>query len=371
MSISSVSLHAQVNFPPSVLPFSFNSSRMDALGGIHAGVADDFYTTLFSNPAGLADVERQFSASTLAISLNNIDIAFLFIGEGVEGLMNRIYTVIENSFTQFVNIGGPIAIGKVGNHWGIGFFNTSRISLKWSPENVFMAVPAITEEFLLKGGYGFNLVKTPHHRLDVGILGKVFLRGGFDGPDVFLNEIKHVVDNMTEWPVETQIGFGFDAGIRWTIADHLIIAASFNDFFSPVHVTLYRNKDYFLRLEEMDSKWVPVEPVGSVGFTWKIVGPFMHRYFNEINLSGDFQGLLGNMRPVMRKAILDLSVGLEIRMLEVLTLRGSLSEMLPGGGIGLDFHFMKLDLAVFGRQLGLDVGKINTYGTSIQFLFRY
>ncbi|GMO46958.1 MAG: hypothetical protein Ta2B_28770 [Termitinemataceae bacterium] len=367
--LTSYSIFAQqIIFPNTVQPYNFTSARMDALGGVHAGIADDFYTTLFVNPAGLADVEVQKNYASLGINLNNAEL-IIKLARG-DNMMPELLDIVSNSFTSYLNLCGPFAIGRVGNNWGIGFFTTSRINLIWRPENVFMIEPILTEELLLKGGYGFRILDSSKYKFDAGLLTKVFIRAGYNGPDVFANEVKNILDKIPEWPIETQMGLGFDAGVRLTIYDSLILGAAVYDLFSPVNVTIYRNFDRITTLTQMDNRWIPVQPTATAGLTWKVKSDFLHRFVDDLSFSADFQGVLGNTRIPMRNPLLDLSAGLEVRVLEVLSLRAKWSEMLPGGGIGVHLPLAQFDASFCGNELGTEPWQLPTYAFTIQFLWR-
>jgi hypothetical protein len=358
----------QVEFQRTVQPFTFPSARLDALGGVHAAIADDFYTTLFANPAGLADVEYQFYKAALSFDAIDIDLVVTMLNPDNQQISGLI-PLLTKPFSADINIGTPLAIGRVGNNWGLGFFNVSRVNMAWDPAEIFLITPTVTEEVFVKGGYGFRLIDTDSHWLDIGITTHAHFRMGFIGPKLLITEVKYLLEKIGEFPFETQTGIGFDTGIRWTIGESFIIAAAVNDFFSPSHSTLYRDINGFFNLEKQDAKWIPVLPKGTIGFAWKMKSPFWHRYISDLTIAADFQGLLNNLNTPMRDPLLDISACLELRLLEVLTLRGSWSEMMPGGGFGLNFSFMQFDLSYHGKELGVSPGDVQTWALSIDFIF--
>jgi len=62
---------------------------------------------------------------------------------------------------------------------------------------------------------------------------------------------------------------------------------------------------------------------------------------------------------------------MEVTLLDVFQLRAGIADALPALGLGIDFSFMRFDLAMRGVELGLDPGVRPTYGVDLNLLFRY
>jgi hypothetical protein len=77
------------------------------------------------------------------------------------------------------------------------------------------------------------------------------------------------------------------------------------------------------------------------------------------------------MEPLFRNPLLNVGLGVEIEMLHAFSLRLGIGDALPCLGLGLDLSFMTLDLAIHGKELGLDPGVQSTYALDIGLLFRY
>ena len=74
---------------------------------------------------------------------------------------------------------------------------------------------------------------------------------------------------------------------------------------------------------------------------------------------------------IPRHPLLNIGLGVEVTVLNALTLRAGIADALPALGFGLDLSFMTLDFAVYGRELGLDPGMQPVYAMSLGLLFRY
>jgi hypothetical protein len=71
-----------------------------------------------------------------------------------------------------------------------------------------------------------------------------------------------------------------------------------------------------------------------------------------------------------RNAALDIAMGLQISMLDMIMVRFGMNEMLPAFGIGFDFGPIELDLAYYGKELGLEPGQFPVAAVDFTFAVR-
>ncbi|GHV84196.1 hypothetical protein AGMMS50212_15360 [Spirochaetia bacterium] len=365
--LSSLALNAQ-NLPTRIRPFTFPCARDKGIGGVHVGLTDDF-STLWNNPAGLASVKEQKFIAALSFDVIDVDVAYNVLVN--ENRAAELLKLIQNNFEANIDMGGPIAFGRVGNNWGISFYNVSRVNFAWDPQDAFAIQTTVSEEFVLTTGFGINVLDAGIHKIEIGTSGKLFFRGGYNGPPLYINQVKHFLEMVADWPFEAQLGFGLDTGIRWNIADCVSFALVGYDVFTPVFVTEYSTIKQFWIGEKTTDGWVPVIPRLSGGITWTWNYEPIHRYFSDIILSVDYKGFLTTLTTPIRSPLLDISAGLEIRFHEVFSLRAGFADMLPGGGVGFDWTFMQLDFAIFGKEMGSQPGDNVTWCIALDFTFKY
>jgi len=103
-------------------PFDFSTPREKSMGGRHVALADDF-SVLLSNPAGLADMPRKFSAADLGIQAMGpvFDIADLIVG-GLSSNTAITDFLAANDYKLYAGaqISGPLAFGYTGGGLGFG-----------------------------------------------------------------------------------------------------------------------------------------------------------------------------------------------------------------------------------------------------------
>ena len=258
----------------------------------------------------------------------------------------------------------------MGPNYGWGLFNVSRLEMVWDRQTIYMLTPTLSEEFAFVGAYGFSLYRGDAARLDIGITAKAFVRMGYISRAVYLQEIKYLINSMPELPFEIQLGTGFDAGLRWTLFESLSLGLVLYDPFAPVLVTNYSKASKVAEQYMTAQGTVPITPRASTGISWRILSPFLHYYFSDITLSVDYVGLLENMAENPRDPLLNISAGLEVRMLEVFSVRAGFFGMQPTGGIGIDFTFMNIDLAIYSKELGISPYSYPTMAMTIDISFR-
>ncbi|MDR0684960.1 MAG: hypothetical protein LBF83_07510 [Spirochaetaceae bacterium] len=364
---SALSVYSQ-ELPSRVKPVGFPFARVNALGGNHVGL-DAGFAGLFSNPAAFAGAEPKKNFAE--ISLDVIYIDFIYNMIFTDNPLSEMRNVLTDRFAATLDVGGPIAFGGVGRNYGWGLFNVSKFEVVWDRRTIYMLTPTLSEEFTFAGAYGFSLYSGDTARLDLGLTAKVFVRMGWISQATYLHEIKYLINNLVEMPFEIQFGSGFDVGLRWTLLESLSFGVAVYDPFAPVLVTRYSRASKVADQQMIAQGAVPVTPRASAGISWRITSPFWHYYFSDITLSVDYVGLLENMAETPRDPLLNISAGVEVRMLEVFSIRGGFLGMQPSGGIGIDFTFMNIDLALYSKELGVLPNSYPTIAMTIDISFRH
>jgi len=348
-------------------PFVMPSARFSALGGVHAAMADDFYS-IFMNPAGFSNVKSEFSAAEITVSTFGpvFEIVDLFRNNSgsVEDL-DLSGIVGPGGFAAGFDLGGPLSLGWVGNGLGIGIFNRVRTTAAISGAYL---KPVMSAELLFVGGYGLRIYNLGGISMDFGFLTKGFFRGIVDMKTAIFS-----VDSLD--PFESQfyvnLGFGIDLGLTISYEDMLSLAVVCHDAYSPVLVNRYDALSDFGDGAPDKPSYATVKRVLNFGLSYNIRSAFLDRYFSRVTVMLDHHDFLDLFSLIPRNAILNVSLGVELVLLNPLTLRFGITDALPALGFGLNLSFMTLDFAIFGKELGLDPGKHSVYAMSFGLLFRY
>jgi hypothetical protein len=355
------------DLPDRVRMADYPFARNRAIGGGHTGLDGDF-SSIFTNPAAMVGVTPQKSIAKLSIDVNYIDLVFRILQASEPAPV--VDSVFLGRFNGYVDVGGPIALGMTGKNFGLGLFNVTRLGLAWDRNYIYKISPTLTEEIILAGAFGFCLYDGDNKKLDIGLTGKVFARGGYNDTPLYLHEVKYILQDMAERPIETHIGGGVDIGLRWTLYDSLSFAAVFYDPYSPVWVVRYSKADKIADREMTGSGVALVAPRATAGVSWRVNSRFLNRFFSRITLSCDYTGLLEDPFNPSRDPLLDIGAGLEICMHEVFSIRAGFRDMLPSAGVGLDFTFMNIDAAVYGVELGASPGQLPVWSAAIDISFK-
>jgi hypothetical protein len=107
------------------------------------------------------------------------------------------------------------------------------------------------------------------------------------------------------------------------------------------------------------------------GFAWRIKDPPFAYYISELIIMADYSGLSEIYAQAPRDPMLDIGVGLEIRLLEALALRAGFFDMLPSFGVGVNMTYWQFDAAFYGEELGTSPGVFPTYSLALSISFRY
>ncbi|MDR2258062.1 MAG: hypothetical protein LBE14_02810 [Treponema sp.] len=364
LAFSGVSL-----FGESISPFVMPSARFSGLGGNHVALADDFYA-LFTNPAAFVEVEDEFSVSELTLSSYGpvFEILDLMINssDSLEDL-DLSGIIGEKGFAAGFDMGGPVALGWVGRGLGLGLFSRLKADAVVSGVNFR---PNVSGEILLLGGYSFRVLNKNDHILDAGFLGKGFFRGGMD-MDAPIVEVETLFDDPLSNKFKAVLGLGFDVGVKYTFAEKLSAALVCFDAYSPALISSYSSFKAFQDKEVPQNTYGTVNPRLDLGFTYRIRSEFLERYISNFSILADYRNFLDLFSLIPRNPILNIGLGVELVVLNALSLRAGIADALPAVGFGLDLSFMKLDCSIYGKELGLDPGVQSVYAVDMGLLFRY
>ena len=168
---------------------------------------------------------------------------------------------------------------------------------------------------------------------------------------------------------------GIDAGLIYEIAKTFSVAVACQDIFSPVVSDSFTSINTFLAnpFPANTQGWAGViRPNLSAGVAWRPRFNFLQRYISDIVLSAQYEDFLDLLlSPIPRNPVLNAALGLELILLDVLSIRAGIGDMLPQLGFGIDLSFMKIDLAMRGIELGLDPGVLPVFCFDFAVLFRY
>jgi len=353
--------------------FTYSNARWAALGGSHATMADGF-STLFSNPAGFIASPEEWSAAEVSLSLYGpiFDILDLLTGYfGGSGSLDLSGIVGPQGLAAGGALTGPLSFGYVGKGLGFGFFN--RVSLDAKTVGLSVA-GSMTADILVVGGYSFRFVKVDAHTLDGGFLAKGFVRGSiplsssiFSVQDLFSGNI------FASKPLDVLMGVGADLGLLYQYEQWVRLGITYHDVYSPALRNRYTSAQNFLEGNaSLATDYVTIKPELDVGLSLSPSFPFLERYSTRVRFYMDYRDLLDLFLALIpRNPILNIGLGMEVTLLDVFQLRAGIADALPALGLGIDFSFMRFDLAMRGVELGLDPGVRPTYGVDLNLLFRY
>lgn len=371
---------ADVDGPTSVVP----NTRTAALGGTHAALADS-EQVLFANPAGLSFVEPRFSVSELTFQLSGpvfsiaglviqgvggADFATLLADDTVQQLLRSIYAALS--------INGPLYFGFVGEGIGFGLYNNSGFTLESVGSTAIQA--QLSERFILNGGYAFAipLPESWNSSLSAGIVLKGFLRGDVT-IETSLLSLPSLVENvspelLTGSPFTLTSGIGADVGIRYGLGDWLAVGLTGTDAITFTGALEYEALDGFIgSTEDPGSPSYTILPQQiNLGFLFSPPLGVVERYVTDLAVMLDYRNIFDFwITPASTENILlKLGLGLEARLLEVLSVRAGLNEGLFAAGLGIDLTIMQLNAAMFGSELSSEPGLRPVYNLMLGLEFR-
>lgn len=362
--------------------FRVRYPRSSAIGGAHPTLRGDLSMTQ-NNPAALSRSEPSYQLTTLGTTISgpvfSVLPSFLPGGDGVDGLLDDddILDTLR-TINAGVDAAGPVAFGYTGNGIGFSIHNVTGVSLS-SPASGTFELGA-TERLVLRGGYAFG-VPLPRFRdatLDLGLSIGAFIEGanverfpfieladvlGDVGPDLLLDSSFGIGS-----------GFGIGLGMMYTYADDLSIAVTADNLYAPTVTTEYESLEAFLGddVGETSTSLGKAPTEINTGVRYRLPLGRAARYIDEVDVYASYFDAFDVLtRDNPRNVLLKLGVGTEVQLLDILHLRGGLSEGLLAAGAGLELGVLEFNGAVYGREQSSEPGLNPVYNVGFNADVRF
>jgi hypothetical protein len=377
---------ADVAMPRLAMPTAQNGG----MGGTHVAYTDNVFALLV-NPAAMMRVEQR---SFLALSPS------VFNPESIFGFANAIGSTASD-IESIVSAGDMEAMGKASDilnrlngKVSLGFdIREFPLSIAWTADGfgfglwsrVFANANIIGTNLsfdvygdaMLPVGFAFKILDIDSHSVDAGITVKPFTRVRVYNKLNFLSELGNIssdkggsgiTDRMT---VPVIVGAGFDLGLLYRWDAGLSAGLTFDDIVTrgAVASTLFG--------QDSNSYYVPFSMNVGLAYNFRL-SQFWEEAPGFLAKSGfsvavdwrDMTNLFQQNDYSKRNAVLDLGMGLELSLAEIVKLRFGMNEMLPALGLGFALGPLQIDTAYYGRELGLEPGQLSVAVVDLTLAFR-
>lgn len=362
-----------------VRPFSPPSARMAALGGPHAAGASGV-DAIFENPAGFASEDSELSVSAIVFNPSGpiFDIVGMIVGgtDPMAGLAS-LFDAEGRLYVQ-ADLLGPLSFAYAGRGLGFGLFNRTLATI--NAASLMSVAYEVSEDIMLAGGYAYRLNIGDRQSLDLGIMPKGFIRASL-GQRASLTDVMDLVGP----PVNTAAvldssfvmtsGVGFDVGVQWSYDEVFSIGIVGRDAYSPAMTTTYTSYSAFAA-SPVDSKVgdsVPgIVPADlSFGIAYNPDFEVLNQLGVDLLVLLDYVDILDLFNTIPRHPILNIGLGVEVTLLDILSIRAGIKDALPTAGFGIDLSAFTFSLAMYGEELSLEPGGRPVYNLLAALDFKY
>lgn len=346
------------------------SARTAGFGGSYSALEAGF-DTLTTNPAALAFVKEEWSISRLAMEVSGPLFDLPSIMEADDITTSILDLVAKNNGVYIgANITGPISFGKVDKNFGFGIFNRSMT--KADVPSLAHSTLLVGEEILFVGGYGLTVFEKGPHSLSFGLQMKGFFQTFLYESGTSISVINSAMSlDVNTIPTILSTGFGVDVGLMYRKGTRFNAAITCKDVYTPVFSTNYLNLDGFMAGDDIETLYARLSPDLSAGIVYSIPVPSHWATLTGWNVMADYRDALDFLNPLYRNPILNIAVGTEIILLNVVSLRAGISDAYLSSGLGLDLSVCQLDFAMYGSELGIDPGKRPLLNIALSLSFQY
>jgi hypothetical protein len=363
------------------------SGRWSALGGMHVTLADDV-DTLLSNPAGLAGLEPQMQVSELTLhirgpvfDITNLIVEVVNTGDDVLDVLAGSSGQTLDNIKAGINISGPISFAFTTAGLGFGIYNWGgmHFDLQGTVATGYLNIDT-QDTLLLIGGYGHRFIFSEEAQimLDLGASLKGFARGEmhYENPSlVFFNtELASGEIFLFNTPFDFTLGISGDIGMIFHVGGWFkagivakdVAAAYWTSTYDIIedfiHFSGASTPEFGYSLTNLCAGVMFQPPLGD--FPW---------FISDLKIMLDYQDILDfAVHPdTATNPILHVGFGMEVTFLEVLAVRAGFYQGLFSAGVGIDLTIFKLNVSMFGSELGIEPGLLPAYNVMISLKFIY
>ena len=362
--------------------FAIPTAKSSSMGGTHVAYTDNVYSLLV-NPAAMVRVQ-QWNFFTLSPSLFNVETT----GDMLE-LAGSLMTAgdddseLENAFGKaadtisnkkgkislgFDLTGFPLSIAWVANGFGIGLWDRIFVNPNIMGTNIVLHAYA---DVIMPFGFAFKILNTGTHDVDVGITVKPFMRALLSERINILSLMDEDSDAFDSLSVPLIMGAGLDLGFlyRWDMG--LSAGLTFNDMPTGGGVVSDFAGDASGNYSVPFSMNLGVAYDFKLGKFWQTAPEFLANFGITFAIDWrDFTNVFQQDDYTRRNAALDIGLGLQFTMWDMLKIRMGLNECLPSFGLGVDLKAIEIDFAYYGKELGLEPGQMPVAVLQLAFSVR-
>lgn len=351
--------------PPVVIP----TAASNGFGGHHVAYTDNVFSLLV-NPAAMMRTQQR-SFFTLAPSIINpqttYDLAgaLVDLGKGDTSALGSAADTLSEQKGKIV-LGMdlrefPLSIAWVANGFGFGLWNRTFVTAKIIGTHIEAEVYS---DVMLPIGFALKIFNFERHSLDVGFTMKPFARAIASKDqkitDLISGNTSDFIDSIN---VPVIVGGSFDSGLMYRWAGGLGIGFTFSDFYSRGNVVYNINNS----VEDTNTYYIPFTMNLGLSYELKLGKIF------GIALAADWRDIANYFKQddyFNRNYALDFGVGAQLSLFETIRFRAGMSEMLPSVGVGFDFGPLKIDLAYYGKEFGLEPGQLSVAMAELSIAIR-
>jgi hypothetical protein len=354
--------------------FEIPTARSNGFGGSHIAYTDDVFALLV-NPAAIMRV-RQRSFFALSPSLTSPQKTIGLAGKISDGDMGAALEDLNNpdnpgkipfgfGLNEF-----PLSIAWVADGFGFGIWDRIHADVDISGTT---AEAVVLADVIIPIGFAFKILDTDEHDVDAGIAVKIFGRGYGEAMITVAEVVGDLAELTDDLGAPVIMGAGFDLGFMYRWNTGLSAGMTFDDIFTHGgEIARIGNG------EAEDGYYVPFSWNLGVAYDFKI-GNFWKTAPGFIARSGitaafdwhNFDLLFVSKNPYLkRNPVLGIGMGLQFSFVDIFKLRIGMSEMLPSFGFGFDLGAIKIDIAYYGKELGLEPGQMPAAMLDLTFAIR-
>ena len=362
----------------SATPFEYTPNFPNVYTAREVALADNYvadtssYFSVWSNPANAGITGDKLILPFISLDMysnfeNSLPLIQSTIKEDKDALLE--YMNGNEKSPLNMNITGPLCIGAIKNNFFWGIFNNTYSNI--DIQSVTEGIVTGGVQTIFTAGYAYPIKLPFKSVISLGLSGKGYtdVQGLVeDQPTEGLLALKNL--GFKEIPLFSTFGFGFDAGLTFSLFEKFTISASWNNFFAGAYTDKYEKLEELLSFNKTyeTKATMPLDDnliLGvAVNLNLKNLTKGLISKFNGYANCSHFLSLFEETEEEINYMEF-FTFGAEMELLSTISIRTGLNSEHLAFGAGLKMGVVKLDLGIYSKAWGLD--KVDTKEIGFSF----
>ncbi len=282
-------------------------------------------------------------------------------------ILTEVLSSVSSSNGVFVDLDMslPLNFARINNNKGFGIFN--RVYGKTHVPSLSKAALSAGAELFMVYSSAIPIVDLKGFRLSLGTGTKLLGRMETDYSGT-PNDLEKI--DFSSLPLKGTVAFGMDAAVTLTVLDMISLCAVWHDVYAGIQGDIGVISDISFSASQGNLDLMFDKGKLGLGVALHIPTGFTKGVVSSLSLYADLYDFLPFFEDedaFSKSPLLSFSAGMEVVVFKTISLRVGMNGPYLAAGAGIDLTPFHIEVALYGKELGLSAGDASQLHGAISF----